>query len=157
VTTRLCGSGTRCITISLMILNHAIQRYRIIDCVVKSHLKYLMSYAKMLNLLFIGLKLVPPLCNYKVWIDTERDAEAKCYLRNRVELNMIEEEFHARMIEERKRAGYFAMKRKMAREEYKEKREEERAQKREKARRVKEAYARGGERALMKGKWPRLT
>jgi hypothetical protein len=30
-------------------------------------------------------------------------------------------------------------------------------QKREKARHVKEAYAKGGERALMKGKWPRLT
>jgi hypothetical protein len=45
----------------------------------------------------------------------------------------------------------------MARDEYKEKREEEMAWKREKARRVKEAYARGGEIALMKGKWPRLT
>jgi hypothetical protein len=41
--------------------------------------------------------------------------------------------------------------------EYKEKRELERAQKCEKARHAKEAYAKGGERALMKGKWPRLT
>jgi hypothetical protein len=44
VTIRLCGSGSGCVTISLMILNQAIRRYRIIDCVVKSHLKYLMSY-----------------------------------------------------------------------------------------------------------------
>jgi hypothetical protein len=49
------------------------------------------------------------------------------------------------------------MKRKMAREEYKEKREEERAQKHEKAQRAKEVYAKGGERVLMKAKWPRLT
>jgi hypothetical protein len=44
----------------------------------------------------------------------------------------------------------------MDHEEYKEKREE-RARKREKAQRAKEVYAKGGERALMKGKWPRLT
>jgi hypothetical protein len=49
------------------------------------------------------------------------------------------------------------MQREMDHEEYKEKREEERAQKREKARLVKEAYARSGEKTLMKGKWPRLT
>jgi hypothetical protein len=36
------------------------------------------------------------------------------------------------------------------------KREEERARKCENARRAKEAYARGGEKALIKGKWPRL-
>jgi hypothetical protein len=42
-------------------------------------------------------------------------------------------------------------------EESKEKPEEKRAQKREKARRAKEAYARGGEKVLVKGKWPRLT
>jgi hypothetical protein len=34
--------------------------------------------------------------------------------------------------------------------------EEEGAQKREKARRAKEEYAKGGERVLMKGKWPHL-
>jgi hypothetical protein len=39
-------------------------------------------------------------------------------------------------------------------EEYKEKREEERAKKSEKARRAKKVYTKGGERALMKGKWP---
>jgi hypothetical protein len=43
VTTRLCGSGSGCVTISYMILNWVIQRYRITDYVVKSHLKYLMS------------------------------------------------------------------------------------------------------------------
>jgi hypothetical protein len=36
-------------------------------------------------------------------------------------------------------------------------REEERAWKREKARHAKEAYARGGEKTLIKGKWPHLT
>jgi hypothetical protein len=39
VTTRLCGSGSGCVTILLMILNRAIRRYGITDCVVKSHLK----------------------------------------------------------------------------------------------------------------------
>jgi hypothetical protein len=92
-----------------------------------------------------------------VWIDTERGAEAKHHLRNMVELNMMEEEFRARRMAERKRAAYFAMKHEMDREEYKEKREEERARKREKARRAKEAYANGGEGVLIKGKWPRLT
>jgi hypothetical protein len=46
VTTRLCDSGSGCVTISLMILNQVIQRYEITDCVVKSHLKYLMSFKK---------------------------------------------------------------------------------------------------------------
>jgi hypothetical protein len=45
----------------------------------------------------------------------------------------------------------------MDREEYKEKREEERARKHEKARCAKEAYERGGEKALVKEKWARLT
>jgi hypothetical protein len=49
------------------------------------------------------------------------------------------------------------MQREMDLEEYKEKREEERAEKSEKARRAKKVYTKGGERALMKGKWPRLT
>jgi hypothetical protein len=74
-----------------------------------------------------------------------------------VELNMMEEEFHGHKMVERKRAAYFAMKREMAHEQYKEKREEERELKHEKARRVKKTYAKGGERSLMKAKWPRLT
>jgi hypothetical protein len=100
---------------------------------------------------------VPPLCDYKVWIDTKRREEVKCYLRNMVELNMMEEEYRARRMEERRRAAYFAMQCEMDREEYKENREEERAWKHDKARRAKEAYGRGGEKALMKGKWPHLT
>jgi hypothetical protein len=48
------------------------------------------------------------------------------------------------------------MHREMDYEQEKEKREEERATN-EKARHTKEAYARGGEEALMKDKWPRLT
>jgi hypothetical protein len=46
VTTRHCGTGSRCVTILLMILNWTIQRYGITDYVVKSHLKYLMSFEK---------------------------------------------------------------------------------------------------------------
>jgi hypothetical protein len=83
--------------------------------------------------------------------------EAKCHLHNMVELNMLEEEFRGRRMAERKRAAYFAMKREMAREEYKEKQEEERAWKHQKSQRAKEMYAKGGERALMKAKWPDLT
>jgi hypothetical protein len=83
----------------------------------------------MLNLSFIGLQPVLSLCEYMVWIDTERDAVAKCYLRNMVELNMMDKEFYARKMAERKRTGYFAMKHEIAREVYKEKREEERARK----------------------------
>jgi hypothetical protein len=46
MTARLCGSGSGCLTIPHMILNRAIRWYRIIDYVVKSHLKYLMSFEK---------------------------------------------------------------------------------------------------------------
>jgi hypothetical protein len=91
-----------------------------------------------------------------VCIDTKRGVEVKHYLRNMVELNMMEE-FCARRMEERKHAAYFTMQREMNREEYKEKWEEERAWKHEKARCAKEAYARAGEKALIKGKWPHLT
>jgi hypothetical protein len=86
---------------------------------------------------------VPLLCDYNVWIDTERDAEAKHFLHNMVELNMMDEEFHVRKMEERRRVAFFAKQLEMDREEYKAKREEERARKCEKA--------------LMKDKWPRLT
>jgi hypothetical protein len=98
-----------------------------------------------------------PLCDYKVWIDTERGEEAKNHLRRIVELNLMEEEFRVRRTAERRRAIFFAKQREMDREEYKEKREEVRARKREKARCAKEAYERGGEKVLVKGKWARLT
>jgi hypothetical protein len=111
----------------------------------------------MLNLSLIVLQLVFPLCDYKVWIDTERGEEAKNHLCRMVELNLIDEEFCARRTVEHRRAIFFARQREMNREEYKEKREEERARKREKARCAKEAYERGGEKALVKGKWARLT
>jgi hypothetical protein len=65
--------------------------------------------------------------------------------------------FCARRMAEHKRVVYFDMKREMDRKEYKEKWEEERARKREKARCAKEAYAKCGERVLMKDKWPCLT
>jgi hypothetical protein len=63
----------------------------------------------MLNLSLIVLQHVPPLCDYNVWIDTERGAKAKYYIRNMIELNMMDEEFCACSIEERKRTTYFAM------------------------------------------------
>jgi hypothetical protein len=100
---------------------------------------------------------VPPLCYYMVWIDTERDAEAKHYLRRMIELNMIDEEFRTRRMEECRRAAFFARYYEMDREEYKQKREQERAWKREKARRAKKAYERGGDEALRKTKWTSLT
>jgi hypothetical protein len=70
---------------------------------------------------------VPPLCDYKVWINAERGEKAKHHLYNMVQLNMMEEELRARRMEERRRAAYFVMQREIDREEYKEKREEERA------------------------------
>jgi hypothetical protein len=90
-----------------------------------------------------------------VWIDTERNAEAKHYLYSMV--NLMEEEFRARRMEERRRAAFFARQREMDCEEYKEKREQERACKREKAQHAKEAYEQGGDEALRKAKWPGLT
>jgi hypothetical protein len=57
----------------------------------------------LLNLTLIVLQYVPSLCDYKVWIDTERGEETKCHLRNIVEQNMMEE-FCARRMAERKRA-----------------------------------------------------
>jgi hypothetical protein len=51
---------------------------------------------------------------------------------------------------ERKYAAYFAIQREMAREEYKKKQEEERVKKHEKARHMKKAYARGGQRGLIR-------
>jgi hypothetical protein len=58
----------------------------------------------MLNLSLIVLQLVFPLCDYKVWIDTERGEEAKNHLRRMVELNLMEEEFCARRTAEHRRA-----------------------------------------------------
>jgi hypothetical protein len=51
---------------------------------------------------------------------------------------------------ERKCAAYFAIQREMAREEYKKKQEEERVKKHEKARHMKKAYARDGQRGLIR-------
>jgi hypothetical protein len=109
------------------------------------------------NEVFVILYHVPPLCDYKAWIDVVRGWKAISYLCSMAQLNMMEEEFRACRMEERRRATYFAMRREMAHEQEKEKREDERAHKCEKARRVKEAFARGGNKVLMKGKWPRLT
>jgi hypothetical protein len=38
---------------------------------------------------------VPPLHDYKVWIDTERSTEVISYLRSMTRLNTMEEEFRA--------------------------------------------------------------
>jgi hypothetical protein len=75
----------------------------------------------MLNVSLLVLQLVPPLCDYKVCIDTERGAEVKNYLCLMVELNMMEEEFCACRMEEHKRAAYFTMQCEMDREHEKEK------------------------------------
>jgi hypothetical protein len=115
------------------------------------------DFCKMLNVSLLVLHPVPPLCDYKIWISTERGAKVKHFLCLMVELNTMEEEFRIHRMEERKLASYFAMQCEMKREHEKEKQGEERARKHEKACRVKEAYARGGKKALMKGKWPRLT
>jgi hypothetical protein len=81
----------------------------------------------MLNLSLIVLQPMFPLCDYKVWIDTERGEEAKNHLHRMVELNLMEAEFRARRTTERRRVIFFTRQREMDREEYKEKREEERA------------------------------
>jgi hypothetical protein len=75
----------------------------------------------MLNLLLIILQSVFPLCDYKVWIDTERGEEVKNHLYHMVELNLMEEEFRARRTVECRHAVFFARQREMDREEYKEK------------------------------------
>jgi hypothetical protein len=51
----------------------------------------------------IVLQPVFSLCDYKVWIDTERGEEAKNHLRRMVELNLMEEEFRARWTVEHRR------------------------------------------------------
>jgi hypothetical protein len=108
------------------------------------------------NQVFVILQHVPPLCDYKVFIDTVRGPEVIKYLCSMVRVNMMEE-LCAHRMEECRCATYFAMHREMDREHEKEKREEERVRKRKKVRHVKEAYALAGEKALKKGKWPRLT
>jgi hypothetical protein len=75
----------------------------------------------MLNASLIVLQHIPPLCDYKVWIDTKRGAKAIHYLCSMVQLNMMEEKFRDNRIEKRKRATYFAMRREMDREQDKEK------------------------------------
>jgi hypothetical protein len=62
----------------------------------------------MLNLSMIILQPVFPLCDYKVWIDTERYEEAKNHLYHMVELNLMEEEFRAHRTVERRCATFFA-------------------------------------------------
>jgi hypothetical protein len=41
-----------------------------------------------LNLSLTVLQFVPPLCDYKMWIDTDKNAKVKRYLRSMVELNV---------------------------------------------------------------------
>jgi hypothetical protein len=75
----------------------------------------------MLNLSLIVLQPVFPLCDYKVWIDTERGEEAKNHLHRMVEFNLMKEEFRACMTVERRCAVFFVSQREMDHEEYKEK------------------------------------
>jgi hypothetical protein len=75
----------------------------------------------MLNLLLIVLQPVSPLCDYKLWIDIERGEKVKHHLCNMVQLNMMEEEFRVRRMEECNHAAYITIQHEMDREEYKEK------------------------------------
>jgi hypothetical protein len=68
--------------------------------------------------------MFPPLCDYKVWIDTVRGSEVISYLCSMAQLNMMEGKFCAHRMEERKHTAYFAMCREMDHEQDKEKREE---------------------------------
>jgi hypothetical protein len=61
------------------------------------------------------------LCDYKVWIDTERGTEAISYLCSMAQLNMMEEEFCAHKIEEHMPAAAFSLHHEMEREQDKEK------------------------------------
>jgi hypothetical protein len=70
------------------------------------------------------LQHVPPLCEYKVWIDTERGAETISYLFSMAQLNIMEEEFRAHRMAEHKCAAYFVIHHEMDRERNNEKREE---------------------------------
>jgi hypothetical protein len=79
------------------------------------------NLCEMLNLSLIVLQPVFPLCDYKVWIDTERGEEEKNHLRHMVELNLMEKEFRARRTAECRRAVFFARQCEIDREEYKEK------------------------------------
>jgi hypothetical protein len=63
------------------------------------------DFCKTLNVSLLVLQHVPPLCDCKVWIDTERGAEVKYHLHNMVELNMMKEEFRVRRMAERKRTA----------------------------------------------------
>jgi hypothetical protein len=67
------------------------------------------------NEVFAILQHVPPLCDYKVWIDTVRGSKVISYLCLMARLNMMEE-FCARRMGERRRVTYFAMRREKARE-----------------------------------------
>jgi hypothetical protein len=77
-----------------------------------------------LNLSLTILQHVPLLCDYKVWIDTERGAKVKRYLHSMIELNMMEEEFRGRRMEERRCATFFVRQCEIDREEYKERQEQ---------------------------------
>jgi hypothetical protein len=68
-----------------------------------------------------------------------------------IDLNMMEEEFHAHRMEECRHATFFVRQHEMDCEEYKEKREQERAWC------EKETYEWGDDEALRKAKWPSLT
>ena len=105
----------------------------------------------------LHLQLVPPLCDYMVWIHTQRDADAIKYLRTEARSNIMYNEFRDRRMVEVRVDAYRQMHREVDCELEKEKREKERERKHEKARRTKATYAKGGEEALNKGKWQRLT
>jgi hypothetical protein len=92
-----------------------------------------------------------------VWIDTERGTKAISYFFLMAHLNMMEDEFCTRRIVEHKHAAAFLIHREMECGKDKEKQEEERAQKCKKVCSAKATFLKGGEQAIIKGKWPCLT
>jgi hypothetical protein len=53
------------------------------------------------------------LCDYKVWIDTKGGPKVISYLCSMAWLNIMEEEFYACRMMERRHAAYFAIRREM--------------------------------------------
>jgi hypothetical protein len=85
----------------------------IIFCSLRYLMLVLNDFFNTLNALFILSHHVLPLSDCKVWINTERGSNVISYLCSMSRLNMMEEEFCAHRMAERKRVAYFAIRRKM--------------------------------------------
>jgi hypothetical protein len=91
----------------------AMRRYHMINFYALPTL-VLNDFFSMINAIFIVLQFVPPpLCGYKVWIDTKGGPKVISYLCSMAWLNIMEEVFCAHRMMERRRAAYFAIRREM--------------------------------------------